>query len=374
MNDNIELLGNSQTFLGVLATLIIFFIFRKDTNLINSLLVEFENKVLNQIRFLISIIPSYINPIIESDNNQILSEFINSGNCANQKLNEEAYFLSIEISSKRDELITKYMVEGHCSSEILRKISNRQEFLLSPFYTLLFVIIIFVFDELLRIPIFYNEIILSWLACIIVFSYIFMLTIWAKYMYQFKCFETILQDQSSTNYTSNKLLSSMTLFQKIVFCFTFMILFPIISNIIVYYFKVPPLVPIFISYVLPFILLGLCMAIYKDNRIDYSFLHFSGHFIIIVIVSFFLVLLYYKLACDQSNYNRMFIAISGTNGIIFSILCFTILNGILLPFALPCINYLRYYFHLKHKVYELKHIQVKLESKLATIVNKIQKL
>ena len=196
MNNNFDLLGESQTFLGVLATIIILFIFKNQTNLIHKLLSEFMDKVYEQIQHIYTTIVSSVTSVISSKQYDKLTDFCISDS-TDQELIEEAYFLKVEISTKKEDLLTKYMVEHHQSPDVLDEITSPKEIILTPFYTLLFLVAIFVFDEFLRVNYFSSDFVFSWLACFISFSYIFMIIIWTKYLLKFRCFETYLESKNN---------------------------------------------------------------------------------------------------------------------------------------------------------------------------------
>lgn len=96
VTESIELLGSSQTFLGVLATIVILFIFaNKDSNFIYLLLSEVKDKISTQVRTLRT--NTGVKPVIESHDYKLLTYFLKGD--GNKELKEEGTKLLSRITS-----------------------------------------------------------------------------------------------------------------------------------------------------------------------------------------------------------------------------------------------------------------------------------
>lgn len=181
-----ELLGSSQTFLGTLATLAILCIFHNDNNFIYKILeavrTDFQeeiNKLRTHIRF---------ENITKTAEYKLLIFFINDSRSDFNKKQEGTKLLT-EIARVQQELQFKYGVpletEGDTQFE---RIKTAKEQVIAPLYTFGSCVLIFIFDELLRMPqIKYNDFLCSTLVAFIAISFFYWVWIWKKFMVIF-CF------------------------------------------------------------------------------------------------------------------------------------------------------------------------------------------
>ena len=181
-----ELLGSSQTFLGTLATLAILCIFHNDNNFIYKILeavrTDFQeeiNKLRTHIRF---------ENITKTAEYKLLMFFVNDPRSDFNKKQEGTKLLT-EIARVQQELQFKYGVpletEGDTQFE---RIKTAKEQVIAPLYTFGSCVLIFIFDELLRMPqIKYNDFLCSTLVAFIAISFFYWVWIWKKFMVIF-CF------------------------------------------------------------------------------------------------------------------------------------------------------------------------------------------
>lgn len=193
--DIFELLGSSQTFLGTLATLVILCIFHNDNNFIYKILeavrADFQeeiNKLRMHIRF---------ENITRTAEYKLLIFFVNDPRSDLNKKQEGTKLLT-EIAKIQQELQFKYGVpletEGDTQFE---KIKTAKEQVIAPLYTFGLCVLIFIFDELLRMPqIKYNDFLCSILIAFIVISFFYWVWIWIKFIVVFYLpIQTIQKDK-----------------------------------------------------------------------------------------------------------------------------------------------------------------------------------
>lgn len=346
MSGTLNLLGSSQTFLGLLATIIILFIIEDKSNLITFILGEIKVKLAKQIKSLN--INISLDSVLNTGNYKLLNRFVNDNE--EDELHNKAVELMAHISAKKTELQTNYInVEGN-DPKVLEDIIKAKEILLAPLYTLLFVIVVFIFDETLRSTFLGgNGYLLSVLACFIVFSYLFWIVIWIRFLLKFKNFgncgkgcRNILGNIRSHFWRLGRII-------RIIVSMAFLLLFLVMTVVIGLFFNVSPYISVFITFILSFMILGIFMEFAQKDGEDISYAYMCGHFILIFFVSFLLVLVYRYLAVVL--YIEDHLIIPGYRLMLCktAIFVFTFLNGIVFPFTLPYITYYRYYAYAKRK-------------------------
>ncbi|WP_338336545.1 hypothetical protein [Marseilla massiliensis] len=197
MNEPFELLGSSQTFLGVLVTIIILFIIEDKTNLITYILKEIGLKLKKQIEAL-TITTSLDDSVLQSSDYKLLKYFMNNDD-SDKDLHEEGAGLLAKISTERAKFQVRYINVENKDLTLFDKIVGAKEILLAPLYTLFFTITIFIFDELFRfrndIP---NDLMFSVLSCFVVLSYAFWGMLWFKYSFKFSKFDKLCIQNTKT--------------------------------------------------------------------------------------------------------------------------------------------------------------------------------
>ena len=141
-------LGDSQTFLGTIATLTILCVFSEQdsSNFIVSVLKGIRERIEKQIRQLKE------NTSMElPDSIQLLQYFLGNANVESE-LNNKGVQILREISVKENELKVQYTMNVEFKKdELFEQIKKSEEQFLAPLYSFLFCLVIFVFDELLRV-------------------------------------------------------------------------------------------------------------------------------------------------------------------------------------------------------------------------------
>ena len=176
-----ELLGSSQTFLGTLATLAILCIFHNDNNFIYKILEAVRTDFQNEINKLRSHIR--FENIMKTAEYKLLMFFINDSKSDLNKKQEGAKLLT-EIASVRQQLQFKYGVPLETIGDRkFEEIKNAKEQVMAPLYTFGLCLLIFIFDELLRLPqIGCNDFLCSTLMVFISLSIFYWVWMWGKFM------------------------------------------------------------------------------------------------------------------------------------------------------------------------------------------------
>lgn len=350
------LLGDSQTFLGVLATIIILFIFKNSkSNAISLILDEAKFKFENLVKVLKNTTETFDSKICDSPNYNLLNHFIykeeNKKDPKHEEILNQVLDFLAEVRTKRNKYKLDYEASRETDKSIIDSISNSKEWLLAPLYTLLFCLTVFIFDELLRaeiVPL--KDFLFSVLSCFVFVSYAFWILLWMQFLNRFRKFDNNIpndrKDSKITNTISKFWSKSLSL--NCLYCILAVVIWPCIL-LVIHAFLVPlnNCLLISLSIVLPICLVGYLMFYIERTQQDYSYLFVCGHFCAIFIVSFLQLLLYFVVADLVCVDNSAFILETSTMMIKISIFVFTIFNGIILPFSLPYLAYFLYYEYSK---------------------------
>ena len=379
MDNVINILGGSQTFLGVLATIIVLFILEDKSNIISFLLQEIKARIKRQINSL-NITTSLDGIVNKSSSFKLLNRYIKDKN-PNQELNDEVSKLLMDIEIEKASFKAKY-ISVESNNPNLEHISKAKEIYLAPLYTLLFSLFIFIFDELLRADLIKcDSTIFSVMTCFIVLSYIFWFFIWWMYYKNNQNYKIKTENK-------NKFISHFLNFRKyvsikfwdtprpkkitiILISFIFILIF---IELLFWFCEFHNILSISLFFIAPFVLLAIFMGMIRQTDKPYSYAFMIGHFFLIFLVS----LLEYFIHFGSSVYfygqieTTPVFDITLVKILIFS---FVLLNGIFLPFLLPYIIYFKYYNFSKQQVLlsqtEAEKITEELKQKLDEVAEKI---
>jgi|InofroStandDraft_1065614.scaffolds.fasta_scaffold01330_34 hypothetical protein len=180
MTEELVFLGGSQTFLGVLATLTILCVFANSGNFIMEILKDVSNRIEEQVEKLKEGVKN--DPIQKSDQFALLKYYIESTDTS--PLKEQGAKLLREINSKFQALKIDNMGMEYGKESFLKGTKESKELLLAPFYTFLFCVVIFLYDEVLRCRflISVHDKIISSMAIFICLSYVYWGIVWVNFI------------------------------------------------------------------------------------------------------------------------------------------------------------------------------------------------
>lgn len=384
----LELLGGSQTFLGVLATIVILFIIADKSNLIHYILLEVKDKIESQVSSLK--VTTRIDSVILSPSYKLLNYFLNKQD--DNELNTEGTQLLAYITTKRSEFQLRYIsVEGN-NSKTLDSIKNSKEPLLAPLYTFIFCITIFIYDELLRSEsIWFNDILISSLSCFILISYLYWFIMWVSFINNInfkekktdiklnglKCLINKCGDRlkkwhcKNIDYLNQKSIVYL-LILRIGICFLLLLTVLCINA---YWFHINSYIIILLCIILPIVLTGILRLYCYDKKGTYSYVFMCGHYIVITIASILLSISIFYFVDLTNTAESVLIPYTSCIWIKISIFSFVLLNGILLPFILPYYSYNSYLEYAKVQVAESEgkatQLVCQLQAKLDLFCEKI---
>lgn len=374
MDETFELLGNSQTFLGVLATIIMLFIIEDKSNLISYILTEIGEKLNEQIKAL-TVTTSLEESVQQSANYKLLRYFMDRENVT-KSLHDEGAELLAKITTERANFQTKYIEVENPNLINPKIIVKAKEILLAPLYTFFFTIAIFVFDEILRFKNIPPKITISALLCFIILSYVYWILLWLKYFLKFYKFDKCGIPKEESKKSLFNYWSKTNLQMKTIFCFIFMLLFFSLFQVINAYFQlVDSWTIIVFGLIVPFGGMGIFMLKNISNKSDYSYVFMCGHYVLIICLSLIVVCSCYILSNVLELGENPFIQYQSLGTLKCLIFVFALLNGIIFPFIFPYITYYRFYKYVKLKTNESQNeansVIASINDKLEEFVKKI---
>lgn len=357
--ESIELLGSSQTFLGVLATIVILFIFaNKDSNFIYLLLSEVKDKISTQVRTLRT--NTGVKSVIESHDYKLLTYFLKGD--GNKELKEEGTKLLSRIMSERQNLQYIYLPVGNYE-DLLGVIQTAREHMLAPLYTVFFCLTVFIYDELLKSPHFgFTNFLLSSLAIFILLSFILWILLWSIFIVNIGYNLAHIEDKNEEKRkkiakwmakydTIIQYINSKSIFITYIIR-TLILLICLISVICFFHiFNISSMVAILImGLILPTILSGVLRTGVRRKKGEYTYLFMCGHYIAMILMAmlFAVIILFFANFWDCTD--QMLFSFVDCRWFKVSIFIFVLLNGIFLPFIIPYYTYNRLYWDSKKKV------------------------
>lgn len=343
---SIELLGNSQTFLGTLATLIVLCIFSNENNFIYQILKKVVENFQNEIK-LLQINTDFKN-ITDSGDYKLLTRVVKDP-CEDVQLKNDGVKLISKISNCKLKLQLEYApVESFGDRQIV-DIENSKEQILAPLYTFGFCMMMFVFDEIFRVftPSVHG-LCCSVLAVFIAFSFIFWIFIWGRFIsknYGRKAQDVCREEwmQTETDDIGKKRKWYVTYKGGIIVLLmvtTVLFFFTAYSSHFYYPYT------IVISFVLPFLLMGIWKMFVR--RSGYSYMFVFKHFLCILVLSILLCWLFFYFFLEEEDGYELFSF--SFHWFKASIFVFIFFNGLIFPFLMPYLCYFSIYREARNNV------------------------
>lgn len=176
MQETISLLGGSQTFLGIIATLTILCILHNDGNFITKMLSLVYDRIKKEIGELSKKVK-----VAQSDSTEWKLLMLFLSNDKQDELHEEGARVMRDINSRIDEKSIEYMGLEVTNKPFLDHVSTCSEHIMAPFYSFLYCLLVFIYDEVLRSGIPGKDWILSSLAIFTFFSFVLWTLVWTHF-------------------------------------------------------------------------------------------------------------------------------------------------------------------------------------------------
>lgn len=344
MLETINLLGGSQTFLGVIATLTILCILKNDGNFITKMLSLVFDRIQEQIKILSNKIKA-TSP--ETTEMKLLMRFLKEE--TDDELHNEGAKVLRDINNNIDEKSIEYMRLEGANKPLFDNISTCLEHIMAPFYSFLYCMIVFIFDEALRSDIPGKDIILSSLVIFTLFSFIFWILIWIHFFrtnsvdYQHiqrpknlcillkKCSEYI-ENQGYIKALTIRILVCLLILALALFAIYRGNLYEEVAKVF-----------LGLALLIPGLIIGIAKYLAKEGKPEYTHVLIASHSLIALVVSTLLALLIHLSVDYFPQLEICLFRYDSLTWLKFSILFFALMNGIIFPFLFPYISYMALY-------------------------------
>lgn len=348
MSEN-QLLGNSQTFIGVLATIVILCVVTGSGNFIYTILEGFarptrrnigklKDKLGNQVSFLRNAKPhkDFLDFVESINGNSSLSSSIKDIS------NQYKILYTISIDEFTGRYSSTYLVPLENRSKDIRR-SREQTF--APLFVFAYCVLVFICDEVVAWAPSAFPYILRGLAIFTLLSTVFLLGLWIKFYYEFclspldKCRDN--EDSGTVKIPFRKVIK-ITLVNALAPVLALVACLWIIDSTVVRLNRSVAVWLVCVGIVVPLCILGC-----RHIKLRFSFGHYSHSFLlwhfgnIFVLSAIYTFLLFLPLDCLVSADNPYS---ANQWQIQCAVIVFVILFGIIFPFWIP--------YHCYKKIYE----------------------
>ena len=355
-----ELLGNSQTLLGTLATLTILCVFHNDSNFIYKILEDVKKRFEDEIKSLRT--NTKIEKITERRDYKLLKQIANNKTPENPKLQAEGIALMARISAAKQQLQFQYVPIEGAGNTLLERIHSSKEQILAPLYTFCYCLIIFMFDELLRIPaIGHINFLCSVLTIFFMISIFFWGFIWSKFLINHIPWKS--KEPSSRKEDKSKTEKSLlySIIKKSIIC----ILFFILGIWGTHQFFLPHryLYGIIGSFMIPVAYIGYLKLFTQKGKKEYTHLLTLGHLLGFMLLATLLCVIFFIYIEITNSYNDW---LNPFRTYMYKItnFCAILLNGLVFPFFMPYLCYYIIYKKAQRNVRDSKTKAEKIEDNL----------
>lgn len=350
-----NLLENSQTFLGVLLTLNVLCIFyERSNNFIIRTLSEQREKKSKRVQRLVDKSIEIKEAFFCSDDYKSVERLCYATN-KSQQVRDKANDLKLSASiglGKQSTDITETETK-------IDRIEHSNEQIRGPFYSLLFGIVVFMIDEIFHFEGTLSPYLLFGTYVFTILSYAYWMVMWITF------FIHTSHEESECNTHKSRLLTWIDNHLKIGFGSAVkFIICGILYSLVLDYIDINSMsvelqtLIIGIAFTLPILLIGIWRMIECNVKGSYSIIHTSGHLVGFLIFSALIATITYLFGLHNVS-NTIFFQNNRLLNLL--IITFVLLNGLVLPFVFP---YIKYHFLYEHQIKELKRDQ---EATLNTI-------
>lgn len=352
MQETISLLGGSQTFLGIIATLTILCIFHNDGNFITKMLSLVYDRIKKEIGELSKKVK-----VAQSDSTEWKLLMLFLSNDKQDELHEEGARVMRDINSRIDEKSIEYMGLEVTNKPFLDHVSTCPEHIMAPFYSFLYCLLVFIYDEVLRSGIPGKDWILSSLAIFTFFSFVLWTLVWTHFFrsnsvgYQHiqrpkKICDFLKKCSSFVGELGNIGASGV----RIMVCVFFLLLALGVIGFFTGLSEWGAKAVLVMALLLPGLFIGFAKYLAKEGKPEYTHVVIASHIFIAWVVSMVFAFLIHGTVDYFPHLEGCLFEYDSLMLLKFFILFFALMNGIIFPFLFPYISYMALYGDVKRKV------------------------
>lgn len=354
-------LGGSQTFIGILASLIVLCVILDKSNFIHSILDEIGKRIDEEIKNLDSTVGiEVINDVPKKSDYKLLHRYIDELNEKKDKdpeakrLFNKAAAMDMKLQATFDQLKSgyspKFLKPAH---DLIEKIQDSKEQVIAPLYALLFCLVIFICDEIVVGIASASNFIISFLTILTTFSFLFWIMMWGIFYRDIR----IATESVSFPITGKGKNSFVNKFIKWKWMY---LALPVFYAICLFISTFVPIVWIkwLIAFLVGFILPICCIASMraKDHHVfgfytyEYIFKHFVGLFLMSLLIAGVTIV-----GCVLSkDISSACFTFEDFVVLKISVISFILISGLLLPFLMPYYGFKRVLNIVEHEVINSK--------------------
>lgn len=352
MQETISLSGGSQTFLGIIATLTILCILHNDGNFITKMLSLVYDRIKKEIGELSKKVK-----VAQSDSTEWKLLMLFLSNDKQDELHEEGARVMRDINSRIDEKSIEYMGLEVTNKPFLDHVSTCSEHIMAPFYSFLYCLLVFIYDEVLRSGIPGKDWILSSLAIFTFFSFVLWTLVWTHFFrsnsvgYQHiqrpkKICDFLKKCSSFVGELGNIGASGV----RIMVCVFFLLLALGVIGFFTGLSEWGAKAVLVMALLLPGLFIGFAKYLAKEGKPEYTHVVIASHIFIAWVVSMVFAFLIHGTVDYFPHLEGCLFEYDSLMLLKFFILFFALMNGIIFPFLFPYISYMALYGDVKRKV------------------------
>lgn len=352
MQETISLLGGSQTFLGIIATLTILCILHNDGNFITKMLSLVYDRIKKEIGELSKKVK-----VAQSDSTEWKLLMLFLSNDKQDELHEEGARVMRDINSRIDEKSIEYMGLEVTNKPFLDHVSTCSEHIMAPFYSFLYCLLVFIYDEVLRSGIPGKDWILSSLAIFTFFSFVLWTLVWTHFFrsnsvdYQHiqrpkKICDFLKKCSSFVGELGNIGASGV----RIMVCVFFLLLALGVIGFFTGLSEWGAKAVLVMALLLPGLFIGFAKYLAKEGKPEYTHVVIASHIFIAWVVSMVFAFLIHGTVDYFPHLEGCLFEYDSLMLLKFFILFFALMNGIIFPFLFPYTSYMALYGDVKRKV------------------------
>lgn len=349
----LDLLGKGQTFYGVLATILVLCIFKNGNNFINEILQHIEDYISGKIDSL-GVKANY-DELSANIGAKMEQETDGAKKVQYGKLMVKVSMLQRGISIKNKVLPNKNYKEK------IERIKDADEIVRAPLFTLFYCFAVFIVDEVLRSSLVtLHQMSFTVLSLITFYASLYWMMLWGNFVHRSICRrERTCSDTMFFNHKHHAVWLSLGC--VLPFMTAMLIVLAMgRSGLLV------PRMIIWLSLLMPFILLGVYFISKKPKSPNGYYISMLMHFLLIVLLSALVAWIWLSVGASIPRLAELLVSDETGELLKLGIFLFTITNGLLLPFFLPLIcSGLIYQFQAKRRI-------VKEEEEIAKQTQQIQ--
>lgn len=334
-----QYLGSSQTFVGTLATIVLMCILVGNSNFIYTILKAVANQMQKQCNP--SDLPSKVSfvELYGNDSYKLLQLSADESNKQRPEVRNKASQKLLEITMQISQFQFQYI-----PPKLSSKVKSPEHFL-APLYSFAFVMIMFIFDELLRSShIGCNDLLVSTLSVFTLLSYVYWSVVWFIYCTRLYKSHYSGHKPKGLIYRISRRITTYGLIKSCILRLSFMILCVVVTLLITKYLVfVGDSVRFFLFWsvgiVLPSSLIGYPLSKTSPRDVNRGYLPTILHVCLLGILSVVISLVVLNLASHFEDMSYLIKAYNDSFYLKTFTILFVLLNGLLVPLFLPFLCY-----------------------------------